>query len=99
MTRSLRTTSSKLGGDVMKKILLATVALSALVAAPAMAADLARPAPVYKAAPPPVYFYSWTGCYVGGFGGGMWVDKDYSLSGVGVAGGGGLEVNACGSSG
>jgi outer membrane immunogenic protein len=73
----------------MKKILLATVALSALIAAPAMAADLARP--VYKAAPPPpVYLYSWTGCYVGGFGGGMWVKKDYSLTGVGVAGVGGI---------
>jgi outer membrane immunogenic protein len=87
MSRTLRTTSVKLGavtqstGDVMKKILLATVALSALIAAPAMAADLARP--VYKAAPPPpVYLYSWTGCYVGGFGGGLWVRKDYSLTGI-----------------
>ena len=54
----------------MKKILLATVALSTLAAAPAMAADLARPAPppppvAYKA-PPPIYLYSWTGCYIGG---------------------------------
>jgi outer membrane immunogenic protein len=66
----------------MKKILLATVALTALVAAPAMAADLARP--VYKAAPPPVvYAYSWTGCYVGGNGGGVWVHKDYNLTSVG----------------
>jgi outer membrane immunogenic protein len=62
----------------MKKILLAT-ALTALIAAPAMAADLARP--VYKAAPPPpVYAYSWTGCYIGGNGGGMWVRKEYSLT-------------------
>jgi outer membrane immunogenic protein len=44
-----------------------------------MAADLARP--VYKAAPPPpVYAYSWTGCYIGGNGGGMWVRKEYSLT-------------------
>jgi outer membrane immunogenic protein len=63
----------------MKKVLLATVALTALIAAPAMAADLARP--VYKAAPPPpVYAYSWTGCYIGGNGGGMWVRKEYSLT-------------------
>src|ERR1700682_3603630 len=60
----------------MKKILLATVALTALVAAPAMAADLARP--VYKAAPPPpVYAYSWTGCYVGGNVGGVWGNKGW----------------------
>jgi outer membrane immunogenic protein len=64
----------------MKKILLAT-ALTALIAAPAMAADLARP--VYKAAPPPpVYAYSWTGCYIGGNGGGLWVRKDYTLTSV-----------------
>jgi outer membrane immunogenic protein len=68
----------------MKKFLLATVALSALVAAPAMAADLARPVPVYKAAPPVVYAYSWTGCYVGGNAGGVWVNKDYSLTSVGL---------------
>ena len=79
----------------MKKILLATVALSALVAAPAMAADLGRPAPAYKA-PPPVYLYSWTGCYVGGFGGGVWVQKDYALTGVGLAGFGGVNFPAVG---
>jgi outer membrane immunogenic protein len=66
-------------GD-MKKILLATVVLSTLAAAPAMAADLARPAPppppvAYKA-PPPIYIYSWTGCYIGGNGGGLWAKKD-----------------------
>jgi outer membrane immunogenic protein len=78
----------------MKKILLATVALTALVAAPAMAADLARP--VYKAAPPPpVYTYSWTGCYIGGNGGGVWVRKDYSLTAL--AGIGGVPVTGFGS--
>jgi outer membrane immunogenic protein len=62
----------------MKRILFATVALSALVAAPAMGADLARPAPPapYKA-PPPVYFYSWTGCYIGGHAGGLWTRKEW----------------------
>ena len=51
----------------MKKILLAAAALTALAAAPAMAADLARPEPVYKAPPPPpAPVYIWTGCYVGG---------------------------------
>jgi outer membrane immunogenic protein len=61
----------------MKKFLLAAAAASALVAAPAMAADLAVKAPVYKA-PPPVYIYSWTGCYVGGNFGGLWARKDWT---------------------
>jgi outer membrane immunogenic protein len=58
----------------MKKILLAAAALTALAAAPAMAADLARPEPVYKAPPPPpAPVYIWTGCYVAGGGGyGIW---------------------------
>jgi outer membrane immunogenic protein len=44
--------------------------------APASAADLPLPAPVYKAPPPPVY--NWTGCYVGGGGGyGMWSQNSF----------------------
>ena len=50
----------------MKKVLMTGVALAALVAVPAMAADLGRPAPVYKAPPMPVATFSWTGCYLGG---------------------------------
>src|ERR1700694_5668287 len=61
----------------MKKLLLANVALAALVAAPAMAADM----PVKYKAPPPLF--SWTGCYGGanlGYFGGL--DKyDVSPSG------------------
>ena len=46
-----------------------------------MAADIARP--VYKAPPPPpVYIFNWSGCYIGGNAGGMWVQKDYSLTSV-----------------
>src|SRR5882757_5833375 len=61
----------------MKKFLLTTAALAALVSAPAMAADLARP--VYKAPPPaPVPYFSWTGCYVGGNVGGLWARKEWS---------------------
>ena len=58
----------------MKKILFTAAALAALAVAPAMAADLARPEPVYKAPPPPpAPVYIWTGCYLAGGGGyGMW---------------------------
>src|SRR5262245_9132681 len=61
---------------MMKKLSLATLCFAALFAAPAMAADLARP--VYKAPPPPVYVFSWTGCYFGGNVGGLWVSKDFT---------------------
>jgi outer membrane immunogenic protein len=63
----------------MKKIVLTTVALTALIAAPALAADIGRP--VYRAPPPapayPVYGFSWTGCYVGGHIGGLWAHKEW----------------------
>jgi outer membrane immunogenic protein len=48
----------------MKKFLLGSVALAAMIAGPAMAADMPLKAP------PPVVVYSWTGCYVGGHVGG-----------------------------
>ncbi len=54
----------------MKKIALA-VALSMLGAGTSVAADMAvkaRPAPI------PVPVYSWTGCYIGVNGGGIWSD-------------------------
>jgi outer membrane immunogenic protein len=57
----------------MKKALLAMIALAALMAAPAKAADLARPAPVYVApAPVLVAVYSWSGIYIGINAGGAW---------------------------
>jgi outer membrane immunogenic protein len=67
--------------------LFAGIALAALVGAPALAADLpARPAPVpYKAPPPAVVYYSWTGCFVGGFGGGLWARKDWTETTTGAA--------------
>jgi outer membrane immunogenic protein len=69
----------------MKRLTLSTIALAASFAAPAMAADMARPAPAYKAPPPPpVYIFNWSGCYIGGNAGGVWVNKDYSLTSVGV---------------
>ena len=60
----------------MKKLLLTTVSFAALAAAPAVAADMRVPA--YRA-PLPVYFFSWTGCYVGGNIGGVWVEKDFTV--------------------
>ena len=66
-------------GRVVKKLLVAGVAVAALVAAPAMAGDLPINAPVY--APlyraPPIIALSWTGCYLGGHIGGSFVDKKF----------------------
>jgi len=58
------------------------MALAVLVASPAVAADLSLK-PIYKAAPPPVPVYSWTGCYVGGHVGGLWAHKDWTLQTAG----------------
>ena len=48
----------------MKKLLLAGISFAALVAGPALAADLGRP--VYRPVLAPVAVYNWTGFYVGG---------------------------------
>jgi outer membrane immunogenic protein len=63
----------------MKRFVAATLGLGSLIAAPAMAADMAVKAPMYKA-PPPVYVFSWTGCYVGGHGGGLWAHKEWTVA-------------------
>jgi outer membrane immunogenic protein len=57
----------------MRKLLLATVGLIAL-AGPAIAADLRRP--LYKAPPPVVPAWSWSGCYLGGHAGGLWARSE-----------------------
>jgi outer membrane immunogenic protein len=58
-------------GTRVKKFLLSTVAFGVLTL-PVMAADL-PPAPApYYAAPIIVPVFTWTGCYVGGTGGGVW---------------------------
>ncbi|HEY7248087.1 MAG TPA: outer membrane beta-barrel protein [Xanthobacteraceae bacterium] len=62
----------------MKKVLLVGAALAGLAAGQANAADLARPTPVYRAPPPPVTYFTWTGCYIGGNGGWLWARKDWS---------------------
>jgi outer membrane immunogenic protein len=64
----------------MKKLLLASVAGVALIAAgSANAADLRAPA--YKAPPPvvaPVPVFSWTGCYIGAHVGWGWGRKEFT---------------------
>jgi outer membrane immunogenic protein len=63
----------------MRKYWLAAAVLAASFSSPALATDLGLPParPVY--APPPVLaFYTWTGCYVGGNGGGFWARRDWS---------------------
>jgi outer membrane immunogenic protein len=64
--------------DRMKKILCAGAAIAGLLGGSAHAADLSRPAPVYRALPPVVTYFTWTGCYVGGNGGGLWARKEWT---------------------
>ena len=55
---------------------------AACVAGAAVAADL--PARVYTKAPPPAaVINNWTGCYVGGNGGGIWSQNNWSLPDMG----------------
>ena len=64
-------------GITMKRLLLASVACLAF-AGPSIAADLARPAPVYIPPPVVVPVFTWTGCYVGGNVGGIWAKNDWN---------------------
>jgi outer membrane immunogenic protein len=59
----------------MKKLLLSGVAFAVLAVGPAVAADLSTP--IYKALPPPMPAFSWSGCYIGGnIGGGYaWTEN------------------------
>ena len=56
----------------MKKLLLGSMSLAAMLAGPAIAADM----PVKVQAPPPVAYYDWSGAYVGFNIGGVWTEVD-----------------------
>jgi outer membrane immunogenic protein len=66
----------------MKKFLLGSVGLAAMIAGPAMAADMRMPAP-----PPPVVYYDWSGAYIGFNAGGVWYNEARTFpSNLGVGG-------------
>ena len=58
-------------------LLLASISLGAVQSA--VAADLPARGPVYKAPAAPLAF-SWTGCYLGGNVGGLWLNNDWTDS-------------------
>jgi outer membrane immunogenic protein len=58
----------------MRKILLGSVGLAAMLAGPAIAADM----PV-RPLPPPVAYYDWSGAYVGANIGGIWSTFDQTF--------------------
>jgi len=57
-------------GAVMKKFLFGGIALAAMAATPAMAADM----PIKAALQQPVAYYDWSGAYAGFNAGGAWYD-------------------------
>ncbi len=63
----------------MKKIAIGIAAIVALIAVPALAADMAMKAPPTPA-PPPAPVYSWTGFYVGANVGGGWSNDTGTIS-------------------
>src|SRR5215510_11542295 len=79
--RSHRSTGQK-GGLAMKKFLLGTVGLAAMLASPAMAADMRVPPP-----PPPVVYYDWTGAYIGANIGAAWNTVDQTFPNPQLLGG------------
>src|SRR6516165_4693717 len=83
---------------MMKKLLLTSVAFTALIAGTATAADLSRPVdrPLVPVAAP---IYTWTGCYLGAHvGAGVhhsdWTDEEFGIgTGIGAVAGGQVGCN------
>jgi outer membrane immunogenic protein len=73
----------------MKKLLLGCIPLLAAAISSATAADLRMPV---KAPPPMAAAFNWSGCYIGGYVGGAWSDRnggiftDQGQNGLGAAG-------------
>jgi outer membrane immunogenic protein len=67
----------------MKKLTLVLTAATALISAPALAADLRRPPPPAPVVAP-MPFYNWTGFYIGVQGGFGWADLERTLVTTGV---------------
>src|SRR5262249_49744054 len=72
----------------MKRFLLASAGLAALIAGPAVAADMPVAAPL-----PPVAYYDWSGAYVGFNVGGVWYKDNVHVPTPGAAGLGIAGVN------
>jgi outer membrane immunogenic protein len=66
----------------MKSILRCGVAVAALAAGPALAADLPARMPVKAPVMAPVAFYNWSGFYIGAHGGGGWGEKCFTFAGL-----------------
>ena len=77
----------------MNKLMLGSAALAAMLAGPAIAADMAVKAPP-MAPPPPVPVYNWTGFYVGANGGGGWGQSCWTFEGY-VPPGGPVQDDGC----
>jgi outer membrane immunogenic protein len=66
----------KMGREIMKRILFAIAATTALCTSPSLAADLPVKAPVV---PPAPLAYNWNGCYIGGNVGGTWGSSNVNI--------------------
>jgi outer membrane immunogenic protein len=73
----------------MKKLLLGSAGLVALIAGPAIAADM----PVKAPPPAPVAYYDWSGAYIGFNAGGVWHKNSLHFPTPGAAGLGVAGVN------
>jgi len=67
----------------MKKLLFVGVALTALFGGSALAAELKRPPPPPPAPPAPPPVFNWSGCYIGGYVGVAFTQRDVIFTDLG----------------